>query len=240
MEAFQIHVRSKANIFDFLARNGVQNRERVSEVVAGSLKLCLKDTTGLRGKTHATVYLEAGGTPLGPFLAFLALTIQSTMNTSKEEKNAKEDDQASDEDKPETSLTVEEDDPWDDFEMDDDELEAPPSHVEPPKPGPIVPTTGHDCDAHCKRPEVATNIMVVMFLQAILESSRAALSGPACAYLEWTFIPQELEINSGPANCKDQNDGSLHEKRSKRTAALNLKWEDVNPLEYVSIGVSFS
>ena len=256
MSAFRIHVRSKANIFDFLGRKGIPNRERVAEVVAESLKLCLKDSTALRGKTHATVFLEAGGTPLGPFLAFLALTVQSTMNSSKGEKNAKDDkndeknaedgdgasgdeEKSSEDEGSQPASAIDEADPWDDFDLEDD-LEAPPSYFEPRKPGPVAPKASNDCGAHCKRPEVATNIMVVMFLQAILESSRAAISGPARAYLEWTFIPQPLQINSGPANCEDENYGSLHEKRSQRTAAFHLKWEDVNPLEYVSIGVSRS
>jgi hypothetical protein len=243
MEAFRIHFRSKANVFDFLARKGVANRERVSSVVTEALKLCLKDSTALRGKTHATVFLEAGGTPLGPFLAFLALTVQSTMNSTKDEKNAKGGKIVKDEEKPNEDeespppASAYEPDPWDDFDLEDD-LEAPPSHLEPPKPGPAPTRSGH-ANTHVKRPEVATNVMVVMFLQAVLETCRAAISGPARAYLEWTFISQDLEINSRAANCKDQNDGSLHEKRSKRTAAFNLTWEDVNPLEYVSIGVSF-
>ena len=249
MEAFRIHFRSKANVFDFLTRKGVVNRERVSGVVTEALKLCLKDSTALHGKTHATVFLEAGSTPLGPFLAFLALTIQSTMNSTKDEKNGKKDKVAKNEkiakdkedageaEEAQPSEGADEPDPWDDFDLEDN-LEAPPSHLEPSKPGPVAPTLSHG-DTPGKRPQVATNVMVVMFLQAVLETSRAAISGPARAYLEWTFISQELEINSRPANCKDQNDGSLHEKRSKRTAALNLTWEDVNPLEYVSIGVSF-
>lgn len=237
MEAFRIQVRAKADIFDFLARKGVVSRERVSTVAAETLKLCLKDTTALRGKTHATVFMEAGGTPLGPFLAFLALTIQSTMNSAKDEKNANDEHQGKDTDEPQPKSTVDEADPWDEFQFSDD-LGASPTYYEPQKPGSVAGEPSHRLDAPSKHMEVATDIMVVMFLQAILESSRAAISGPASAYLEWTFIPQTIEINSGPASCKDQNTGSLHEKRSKRTAAFNLKWEDVNPLEYVSIGVS--
>lgn len=129
-------------------------------------------------------------------------------------------------------------DPWDDFDLDDD-LEAQPSHFKPIKPEQVETTPDrYQWETEYKRPEVATNIMVVMFLQAILESCRASIAGPPQAYLEWTFIPQVLEINSDVADCIYENDGSLHEKRSKRTAAANLKWEDVNPLEYVSIGVS--
>jgi hypothetical protein len=247
MEAFRIHVRSKTNIFDFLARKDVSNRERLCEVVAESLKLCLKDPTALHGKTHATVFMEAGATPLGPFLAFLALTVQSTMNSSKDEKTmgekakdekmVKDGEEASEEKEPEAASAADDADEWDDFDVMED-LEAPPSHFEPPKPAQAEPKSAHESDVKDKRPEVATNIMVVMFLQAVLESSRAAIKEPAKAYLEWTFIPQPLEINSGPANCEYENDGSLHDKKAKRTAGEHVKWEDVNPLEYVSIGVS--
>lgn len=237
LEAFRIHVRPKSNIFDFLARKGVPNRERVSEVVAEALKLCLKDSTALRGKTHATVFKEAGSTPLGSFLAFLALTVQSTMNTSKDEKTAKSSDKKSEDEEPESASTPDEHDEWDDFdEMDDDE--SPHVQLEPLETAPVATVSDDDGNIRPKRLEVATNIMVVLFLQATLESSRALISGPEKAYLEWTFIPQELKINSGPANCRDENDGALHEKKSKLTAAHDVKWEDVNPLEYISIGVS--
>jgi hypothetical protein len=294
MAAFRVHVRPKANLFDFLVRKGVQGRERVSEVVGTALKLCLENSTAVRGKTHARVYMEAGSTPLGPFFAFLALTLQSTMNSTNNEKDTKDkrkdekvrhedneggegaeteyeetndgetkDEDANDEDAiaedaededaedeeakegknrdedAESQSTVEEADPWDDLDLMDD-LEEPPSLYEPPKPKAVESKPAHDSDDQSKRTKVATNILVVMFLQAVLESSRAAISEPANAYLEWTFIPQTLQINSGPTNLEDENDGSLHEKRSKRTAAQNLKWEDVNPLEYVSIGVSQS
>jgi hypothetical protein len=234
MDAFRMYVRTNEDLFDFLGRRGIMYRERVPEVISEALKLCLRETTALRGKTHAMVFMEAGGTPLGPFLAFLALTVQSTMNTAKDDTNLKDKHK---EDEVE-SIPPEEIDPWDELDMMDD-FKAPPAFFDVANLGQTATDAGdHDCDAHCKRPEVATNIMVVMFLQAILESSRAAISGPTKAYLEWTFIPQELEINSGPASCRDENEGSLHEKRSQRTAAFNLKWEDVNPLEYVSIGVS--
>ena len=159
------------------------------------------------------------------------------MNSTKDEKNAEDKEKPIENEESQPPASADESDPWDDFDLEDN-LEAPPSHLEPPKPGPAAPTSGHT-DSPGKRPQVPTNVMVVMFLQAILETSRAAISGPANAYLEWTFISQDLEINSRLAKCKDQNDGSLHEKRSKRTAAFNLTWENVNPLEYVSIGVSF-
>ena len=248
LAAFQIHVRSKSNIFDFLINKGVLNRERVPEVIVQALKLCLKDTskddtTALRHKKHATVFMEAGGTPLGPYLAFLALTVQSTMNSSKDEtdkegQKQKDEEKPSDEDESKPVASNDEDDPWDDDFGLEDGLEAPPSYFEPPKAVQSAPKSGHDSDTRSKRPEVATNIMVVMYLQAILESSRARVSEPAKAYLEWTFIPQPLQITSEPASCKDENNGSLHEKREKLTAGDHKKWEDVNPLEYVSIGVS--
>lgn len=248
LAAFQIHVRSKSNIFDFLIQKGVLNRERVPEVIVQALKLCLKDTskddtTALRHKKHATVFMEAGGTPLGPYLAFLALTVQSTMNSSKGEtdkegQKQKDEEKPSDEEESKPVASNDEDDPWDDDFGLEDGLEAPPSYFEAPKAVQTAPKPGHDSDTRSKRPEVATNIMVVMYLQAILESSRARVSEPAKAYLEWTFIPQPLQINSEPASCKDENNGSLHEKREKLTAGDHKKWEDVNPLEYVSIGVS--
>jgi hypothetical protein len=245
LAAFLIHVQSKANIFDFFTRKGVSNHERVSEVITQSLKLCLKDTskedtTALRSKKHATIFMEAGGTPLGPFVAFLALTVQSTSRDEKkkEEKNSKDTEETKEDEESQPASPVDEDDPWDDFDLDDD-LEAAPSHFEPPKLVPVAPKPAHDGHAPSKRLEVATNIMVVMFFQAVLETSRAAIIGPAKAYLEWTFIPQALKISSVHANCEDENYGSLHEKREKLTAGDRLKWEDVNPLEYVSIGVKY-
>jgi hypothetical protein len=250
LAAFLIHVQSKANIFDFLTRKGVSNHERVSEVITKSLKLCLKDTskedtTALRRKKHATIFMEAGGTPLGPFVAFLALTVQSTSKEErkkdekkKEDKETEDGEQTKEDGVSQPGSPADEDDPWDDFDLDDD-LEAAPSYFEPPKPLAVVPRSGHDGHAPSKRLEVATNIMVVMFLQAVLETSRAAILEPAKAYLEWTFIPQALKISSVHASCEDENYGSLHEKREKHTAGDRLKWEDVNPLEYVSIGVCY-
>jgi hypothetical protein len=250
LAAFLIHVQSKANIFDFFTRKGVSNHERVSEIITQSLKLCLKDTskedtTALRSKKHATIFMEAGGTPLGPFVAFLALTVQSTSKDErkkdekkKDEKNTEDPEQAKEDEVSEPASPADEADSWDDFDLDND-LEAAPSYFEPPKPKPVAPKSGHDGNVVSKQLEVATNIMVVMFLQAVLETSRAAILEPAKAYLEWTFIPQALKISSLHANCEDENYGSLHEKRGKQTAGDRLKWEDVNPLEYVSIGVNY-
>ena len=154
-----------------------------------------------------------------------------------EEGSAEDLEENADTDGAESSDSDESDE-WDDDFGIEEEVEGSSDPNTPfPSEKPAVTASAAKRDIKSKVPKVATSFMVVMFLQAVLETSRAAIRGPENAYLEWTFLPQTLELNSSIANCKDENSGSLHRKQEARTAGAQLKWGDINPLEYISIGV---
>jgi hypothetical protein len=91
-----------------------------------------------------------------------------------------------------------------------------------------------------KKPEIVANVMIILFLQAVLESSRQNLKllrskdlGSHGCHLEWFLLPTTLHINTATIKCDAINDGSLFCK-SRRGSG----WTNMSDLVYCSVEVS--
>jgi hypothetical protein len=87
-----------------------------------------------------------------------------------------------------------------------------------------------------EKAEIVKNTMAILFLQAILESSRTSISSSEGSYMEWHFIPTKLHVATSKAACACINDGSLFRKQYQKRSD-DKEWVNADDLLYTSIEV---
>jgi hypothetical protein len=97
--------------------------------------------------------------------------------------------------------------------------------------------TGRSARERRTKPETVTNTMMILFLQATLESSRlskddADKDSKTICNLEWHCEPSAFKIAAPQVKCVSINDGSLLRKGFEQK-----RWTRISPLVYCSVEV---
>jgi len=220
------------NLFAFLEQKGVPPFTlRLNGEVSKLLQDTIGETAQYSNLSHADLF-EKANTPklqLGPFLAFLAMVTQAWKKTEevggrKSPRIAGKKSSASQDVTTNALLQVV-----------DEAFTTPKKNSPTISPVTLEQTPKHVA-AREQKAEIVTNTMAVLFLQAVLESSRKSLTSSKDNYLEWHFIPTWLRVSSSKANCQSINDGSLFRKHLQKKGD-GQEWINADNLLYASIEV---
>jgi hypothetical protein len=228
--AFNIVNLRRDNLLIFLKEKGVPP---YTPRLNSDVSQLLSDTIGANAQyghlPHADLFEKAKNLQLGPFLAFLAMVTQAWRGTEeagsrKSPRLAAKKTSASQ--GAETKALL---------EVVDEAFTTPQKSSPSISPATLEQTPKHVA-AREQKAEIVTNTMAVLFLQAILESSRKSLTSSAHNYLEWHFIPTWLRVSSSKAKGQTVNDGSLFRKHLQKRGDGH-EWIRADNLLYASIEV---
>jgi hypothetical protein len=233
LKAFNITCSKGDQLTTFLKAQGVDPLKlRLKKNLSKLLHTSIGANAQYSNKPHVTLFEEAeeANAQLGPFLAFLAVVGQAWKETEevvgrKSARIAAKKSSAAHVFG--TSL--------DQLDLGNDDFATPQKNKSSRSPSALKQTPQHVA-ARQQKAEIVTNTMAVLFLQAILESSRSLLAPPKNNYLEWHFIPTLLHVTSSKANCQSINDGSLFRKHFQQRGD-GKEWLNADQLLYASIEV---
>ena len=231
LEAFAITHTQDERLLHFLAEKGFPEKERLKKDVTELMQASIGTNAKYSNKRHADLFQMAHekNVQFGPFLAFIAVVSQAWKET--EEVGSRTSARIL------ASKTSEAQAAQRDIlaHMVENAYATPQKQSKPISP--IAPeNTPQHVAARQEKAEIVSNTMAVLFLQAILESSRDLISSPEGNYLEWHFIPKWLHVASSRATCQCINDGSLFRKHWQKKGS-DREWINVDNLLYASIKV---
>lgn len=233
LKAFTITFKSKSNLWLFLQKRGISLEKRLRDNVQQLLKSSIGQGAQYSSMPHARLFQQAQGVNVqfGPFLAFIAMVSQAWRETGEigGRKSARTANFGLSDAyiTPKAYLT----------DTDETLYETPIRQKLPLSPEDFEPTPQHVA-VRQEKPEIVSNTMAVLFLQAVLESCRDSSSSPESepCYLEWHFIPRSLSVASLRASCRSINDGSLFRKHWQPNGD-DEEWVNADNLVYTSLEV---